>query len=145
VEKNDLDMAIDILKKIFNNKNTIIYQNLGYFLILKGDYNEALEFNIEALDYNSSDLGIMDNLAQTYYYLEEINKAIELFDEIITKKPTFASPYYYYALALIEKNNKEKAIEVLKKGLKCNFNSLSIITKEDLEAKISELEMIKDI
>ncbi|MBU3191037.1 tetratricopeptide repeat protein [Clostridium bowmanii] len=141
--RNDIDKAIDILMKIHsNNKNTIIYQNLGYFLILKGDYNKALEFNIEALDYNSSDAGIMDNLAQTYYYLEDYNKAIEIYDQVISKKPTFATPYYYYALTLIKQDNKLKAIEVLKKGLDCNFTSLSITTKEDIQAKILELEIL---
>jgi len=142
-KKNDVDKAIDILKKTYiDNKNTLIYQNLGYFLILKGDYNKALEFNLEALDYNSSDAGIMDNLAQTYYYLEEYDKAIELFNEVISKKPTFATPYYYYALTLVNKNNEEKAVEILKQGLVCKFTSLSIITKEDLEAKIFELETV---
>ncbi|MBZ9685956.1 tetratricopeptide repeat protein [Clostridium estertheticum] len=140
-KKNDLDKAIDILTKSYtDNKNTLIYQNLGYFLILKGDYNKALEFNLEALDYNSSDSGIMDNLAQTYYYLEEYDKAIELYNEVISKKPTFATPYYYYALTLLNKNNEEKAVEILKQGLDCKFNSLSITTKRDLEAKIFELE-----
>ena len=139
-KKNDIDKAIDILKKAYTNgKNTIIYQNLGYFMILKGDYNAALEFNLEAFDYNSSNSGIMDNLAQTYYYLEEYNKAIELFNEVISKNPTFATPYYYYALTLIKRDNKEKALEILKKGLDCKFTSLSITRKEDLEAKISEL------
>jgi len=142
-KKNDLDKAIDILRKTYtDNKNTLIYQNLGYFLILKGDYNKALEFNLEALDYNSSDSGIVDNLAQTYYYLEEYDKAIELFHEVISKKPTFATPYYYYALILLNKDNEEKAIEILKRGLECRFTSLSIITKEDLEAKIFELETV---
>lgn len=139
-KKNDLDKAIDILKETYaNNKNTIIYQNLGYFLVLKGDYNAALEFNLEALDYNSSNSGIMDNLAQTYYYLEQYDKAIEIFNEVISKNPTFATPYYYYALTLIKRNNKEKALEVLKKGLDCKFTSLSITSMEDLEAKILEL------
>jgi len=142
-KKDDLDKAIEILKKDFaNNKNTIVYQNLGYFLILKGDYNAALEFNLEALDYNSSNSGIMDNLAQTYYYLGQYNKAIEIFNEVISKNPTFATPYYYYALALIKKDKKEKALEILKKGLECKFTALSITRKEDLEAKISELEKV---
>lgn len=142
-KKNDIDKAIDILKKTYtDNKNTLIYQNLGYFLILKRDYKKALELNLEAIDYNSSDSGIMDNLAQTYYYLEEYDKAIELFNEVISKKPTFVTPYYYYALTLINKNNEEKAVEILKLGLDCKFTSLSIITKEDLEAKILELETV---
>ncbi|MBC8060286.1 MAG: tetratricopeptide repeat protein [Clostridiaceae bacterium] len=145
-KKNDLDKAIDILNETYaNNKNTMVYQNLGYFLILKGDYNKALEFNLEALDYNSSNTGIMDNLAQTYYYLEEYDNAIKLYDEVVFNKPTFATPYYYYALTLIEKNNKEKALEVLKKGLDCKFTSLSIISKENLETKIFELEAIEEL
>lgn len=142
-KKNDLNKAIDILEKAYiNNKSTLIYQNLGYFLILKGDYNKALEFNLEAIDYNDSNLGIMDNLAQTYYYLGDYNKAIALFNEVILKKPTFANPYYYYALTLIKTNNNEKAVEILKQGLDCKFTFLSIITKEDLEAKIFELETV---
>ena len=140
-KKNDINKAIEILMNIYtNNKNTLIYQNLGYFLILKGDYKAALEFNLEAFDYNSSNSGIMDNLAQTYYYLEEYGKAIGIFEEVISKKPTFATPYYYYALTLIKKNNKEKALAILKMGLDCKFSPLSITSKKDLETKIIELE-----
>jgi len=145
-KKNDLDKAIDILQKVHvNTKSTVVYQNLGYFLLLRGDYKAALEFNLEALSYNTSNSGIMDNLAENYYYLGEYDKAIEIFDEVISKAPTFATPYYYCALTLIKQDNKEKALEVLRKGLECKFSSLSITNKDVLEAKILELEAIEKL
>src|SRR5665647_68688 len=56
--------CLELLNKVFEQyKNSLIYGNLGYFKILNGDVEEALEFNLEAYAYNSDDKTIIDNLA----------------------------------------------------------------------------------
>lgn len=139
-KRNQLDAAIDLLLSTYKDyKTMIIYQNLGYFLILKGDYNRALEFNQEAYEYDNDNIGILDNLAENYFFVGEYDKAIEIFDKIIHRKPSFASPYYYYALTLHKIGKKEEALEMLKKGLECKFSYLSAVKKDEIEAKILEL------
>ena len=140
-KKNNIDEAVDILMDLYKKyKTTIIYQNLGYFLILQNDYDKALEMNLEAYDYNSSNAGILDNLATNYFMLGEYDKAIKIYEELMLEKPTFPSSYYYYSLTLLHLNKNEEALQNLNQALKCNFTFLSAISKEEIEAKITEVE-----
>ena len=141
-KKNKIDEAIEILNNLYENnfKTTIVYQNLGYFLLLKGNYEETLKFNLEAYEYDGTNTGILDNLAQNYFYLGNYEKAIELYEKLMESKPTFATAYYCYAQALAKKERYEEALENLNKGLQCKFNYLSITKKEDLEKLIAEIK-----
>lgn len=144
-KKGNLDTAIELLEDMYKNyKSTVLYQNLGYFYILKGDYDKALQFNLEAYDYNSADSSIMDNLAQNYYFKEDYDKALELYEKIAPLKPTFVTYYYYYGLTLLKKNNLQDALKAMKDGLSCNFSYLSLIEKEEIERKISEIQLLID-
>ena len=140
-KRNNIDAAIDILMELYEKyKTTIIYQNLGYFLILQNDYYKALEMNLEAYDYNSSNAGILDNLAITYCMLGEYDKSLKIYEELMLEKPSFPSAYYYYSFTLLKLNKTEEALQNLKQALKCNFTFLSAISKEEIEAKITEIE-----
>jgi len=140
-KKNNIDEAVDILMKLNEKyKTTIIYQNLGYFMILQNDYDKALEMNLEAYDYNSSNAGILDNLATNYYMLGEYDKAVKIYEELMLEKPSFPSAYYYYAFTLLKFDKNEEALQNLNQALKCNFTFLSAISKEEIEAKITEIE-----
>lgn len=141
-KKNKIDEAIEILDNLYkkNFKTTIIYQNLGYFLLLKGNYEEALRFNLEGYEYDSANTGILDNLAQTYFYLKDYDKAIELYEKLMESNPTFATAYYCFAQALEKKERYKDALDILEDGLKCKFNYLSITKKEDLERAITEIK-----
>lgn len=140
-KRNNIDEAVNILMELLEKyKTTIIYQNLGYFLILKNDYDKALEINLEAYDYNSSNAGILDNLATTYYVKGEYEKSLKIYEELMPMKPSFPTAYYYYASTLIHLNKIDEALQNLKQALKCNFTFLSAISKEEIEAKITEIE-----
>jgi tetratricopeptide (TPR) repeat protein len=136
-----LDKAIEMLSNVHKSYKTIItYQNLGYFLILKGDYDKALEFNLDAYDYDASNPGILDNLAQNYYLKGNYDKAFELYEVLMSKKPAFPSAYYNFALTLLKKDKIEEALENLKKAINCKFTFLSEISKSEVESKIKEVE-----
>lgn len=144
-KRGKLDNAIEILNKLYEKyKTIIIYQNLGYLLILKGEYTRALEINLEAYDYDASNAGIIDNLAQNYYMLGEYDKAEDLFEALMKKKPTFASAYQNYALLLLKKNKIEDALKSLRKATECKFTFLSAISKEEIENQIREIESIQE-
>ena len=140
-KRNNIDEAVIIIMQLYEKyKTTIIYQNLGYFLILQNDYDKALEMNLEAYDYNSTNAGILDNLATSYCMLGEYDKAIKIYEELMIEKPTFPSAYYYYAITLLKLNKNEEALQNLNQALKCNFTFLSAVSKEEIEAKIAEIE-----
>ncbi|MBU3072801.1 tetratricopeptide repeat protein [Clostridium estertheticum] len=140
-KRNNIDEAVNILMKLYSKyKSSIIYQNLGYFLLLQNNYTKALEINLEAYKFNSSNAGIIDNLATTYYMLGEYDKSLKLYEELMLEKPSFPSAYYYYASTLLNLNKPQEALENLKEALKCNFTFLSAISKEEIDTKITEIE-----
>ncbi|MDF2987386.1 MAG: tetratricopeptide repeat protein [Eubacterium sp.] len=140
-KQGKLDEAIKLFEEIIPKyKNTSIYGSLGYLYNLSGDLEKALKFNLEAADYNSTGGVILDNLGQTYYFLEDYVKSKEVFTKLITLNPKFPEAYYDYALVLEKLGDKEKCIEMLKNSQLYKLNYLSAITKEDIEKKLAELE-----
>ncbi len=138
-KKGELDAAADMLLEVIQTyRTTSVYGSLGYLLILKGDLEKALQFNLEAYDYNSSDKVIQDNLGQNYYMLGMYDKSREIYEALMDKEPAFPEPYFNYGLLLEKLGEPEKALESMKKALEYKFSYLSSIRKEDVEAKIRE-------
>ena len=78
---------LDELIKTYETTN--VYSTLGLLYNEKGDYEKALEFNLLAKDYNSSNPAILDNLGTSYFNLGEYDKAFETYQEAMKYKPTF--------------------------------------------------------
>ena len=48
-----IDYALELMQEVFRkNQTTEVYATLGYLLIEKGDYDEALAFNLKAIEYD---------------------------------------------------------------------------------------------
>lgn len=135
------DEAIALLEEVFTEyKNTMVYGNLGYFKILHGDLQEALAFNLEAYSYNGDDITILDNMAQNYYLLGQVDQANEMFKKLIPKSPKHADSYYYYALTLKELGELEAAIEQLNVALEKKISFLAPITRDEMEQAASQMQ-----
>ncbi|MGI6669947.1 MAG: tetratricopeptide repeat protein [Acetivibrionales bacterium] len=140
-KKGELDNAVEMLEEVIKTyKTTSVYGSLGYLLILKGDLEKALKFNLEAYDYNSSDKIIQDNLAQNYYLLGMYDKAEEIYKPLLESGPSFPEPYYNYGLLLEKVGKAAQALEYMKKAMNYKFTYLSSITREEVESKIREIE-----
>lgn len=144
-KKGKIDEAVEMLLKLYEKyKTTEVYENLGYFFILKGDYDKAISFNEEAYEYSDSDAGILDNLALSYYMKGNHEKAAKLYEKLMKMKSDFITAYYYYALILIEKKDYEGALDNLRKAMKCKFSFISFIQKEEIEEKIKQVENLTE-
>lgn len=140
-KNNRLNEAIALLEEILPHfKNTNVYGSLGFFYILLGDLEKALEFNLQAYEYNSTGGVILDNLGQTCYLMGDYEKAHKYYKELMALNPKFPEAYYDYALLLEKTRDREKAVENLKIALQYKTNFLSAITNEDIENKLAELE-----
>lgn len=140
-KKGHLDEAADMQEEVIRTyRTTSVFGSLGYLLILKGDLEKALKFNLEAYQYNASDNIINDNLGQNYLLLGMYDKAAGIYEPLLAKSPSFPEPYFNYGLVQDKLGNREKALESMKKALDCKFSYLSSITRDEVEAKISELE-----
>lgn len=137
--------AIDILEKAHTDaKSTTTYETLGYLFILNKQYDEALNLSIDGLDYDNGNLILLDNMAEAYYYLGNLDEARKIYDDLIEKSPKFIEPYYYYALILIEHNQSDEALKILEYGLTLKESYLSNIKKCDLQDLVNKIKFDVD-
>lgn len=141
-KEGNLGEAIKITEDIIKcYKNTVVYGNLGYFYILDGQKEKALEFNLEACDFASDDAVICDNLAYSYYLNGDNEKAEEIYFSLHNRKnpPAFPEVYYNFGLVKLKTGDKEKAKELFEKALLQKFSYLSDLSREDVEKALAEL------
>jgi tetratricopeptide (TPR) repeat protein len=139
-KKGDLDGAVSILEEIMPDyTNSTIYGSLGYFYILKGDFDKALQFNLEAYEYNNTNTVILDNLGQTYHLTGQNEKALEIYKTLVAKNPAFPEAYFNYSLVLEKLGKPELALEMAEKALNYRLTFLSTISRDDIEEKIKEI------
>lgn len=139
-KQGDLDSAVNTLEEVYSYfKSSTLYESLGYLLLLQGNKEKALSFNLEAMDYNNDNDMIKDNLAQSYYAVGDYDKAEEIYVDLTNKNLTFPEPFYYYGLILKHKDNLAKAEEMFKKALTLKESFLSELKKEKIEEELKNL------
>jgi len=137
----EIDVAVEMLEEVHRKyPSGKVYGTLGYLLIQKGDLERALEYNLEALDYDDEDPVILDNLGQVYYKMGEMEKAKEFFEKAEEAKDDQAVTLYHLGLIYSQEGNKELAKEKLEKALTCNLTPLSAVTRQDIEKALRNLD-----
>jgi len=141
-KKGHLDHAMEILEKEFADmKNGTMYSIIGYLKIEQGHAEEALRFNMEALEYDDEDAVFLDNVGQTYYRLfGDKEKAKEYFDRAIAIKPGAIDTNYFLALYDIENGDRDSARKRLETARKGFFSPLNYAQKDMIDAKLAELD-----
>lgn len=137
----EIDTAIEMLEEVHRKyPSGKVYGTLGYLLIQKGDLERALEYNLEAFDYDNEDPVILDNLGQIYYKMGDMDKAKEFFEKAEEEKDDQAVTLYYLGLIYLQEGKKELAKEKLEKALSANLTPLSAITREEIENVLRDLD-----
>lgn len=141
-QKGHLDRAMEVLDDVFrHNKNGAIYSIIGYLKIEKGDADEALAFNQEALEYDENDPVFLDNLGQTYYrLLGDKEKAKPYFEKALELKPSAIDTNYFLALYAIDEGDYAKAREYLETAKKGFFSPLNFATPEKVDEVLAQIE-----
>lgn len=140
-KQGKVDEAIDMLTELIKTfETTNVYATLGFLHIEKGDYTKALEFNLLAKDYNSSNPVIMDNLASVYYLTGDYDSAYEIYQDVIKQKPNFPEVFYNYSKVLEQRGDLEKALYMARHALTLNFWNTSTVIKDEVETYLSHLE-----
>jgi len=132
--------ALEELLEIFPNyKNSTIYGSIGYLYIVLGDIKKAEEFNLEAIEYNSDDAVILDNMVQLYNLKGDRETAFSYAEKVMKKNPSFIEAYYNAALAAKAAGKAELAREYLERteGMETTF--LSNVSHEDINKLLGEL------
>lgn len=131
--------AIEEMQELYETaKTTAVYGLLGYLKQLDGA--AALDFCLEAYDYNSDDRDICDNLLVAYIRTGDFDKADEIAENLREGYPYFAEAFYHSALLELEKGNREKALEFLDKTAECKRSKLTTVSEEEIEKLRREIE-----
>lgn len=144
-KKGQIQDAINTLEELLPNyTNTSLYGSLGYLLIISGDYDKALKFNLEACDYNGENSIILDNLGQTYFLRGELDKAREIYDRLIPKNPAFGEAYLNFSHVLEAQGYIENALTAARKAKNYKLTFLSAISEEEVDRRIAMLEKLSN-
>lgn len=154
----NLDKAIETIRMAADGKqNGLVYTTLGMYLVDKarqtGDFEEAMQFNEEAFEYDEEDAGVLDNMGQMYLAMseksrregnaaqadEQRSKAMEYLKKAYEEKPEQVSSAYFYAKVLHETGDDAQAREVIGKALKIPFSHILQISKEEALALQKEI------
>ncbi|MDR0395694.1 MAG: tetratricopeptide repeat protein [Oscillospiraceae bacterium] len=135
----NLPRALELLRELFNKHKTgLLYGTLGYLLVESGDYEAALAFNKEAVDYDEDDPICLDNLAQTYYRLGGDKQAAEpLFRRALEEKPESIDTLYFLSQYDMDRGDKASAREKLEKARSGRFSPLNYATPEMVDQALA--------
>ena len=139
-----LDEAISEMEKIHEElPSANSHGTLGYFYIEQGDntgdYSKALEFNKKAVEYLDDDATILDNLAQVYFRLGEMDSAEEYFRKALEENAVQVDSLYYLAKVRIAKCDKTEAKQLVEKALICEISNTATITREMVQKLKDEI------
>ncbi len=138
----DIDRGIEILENLRNkysyiNCSTLV--TLGYFYMLKGDYDMAEEITEKALSADPNSASAYDNMGQIYYNKNDFKKAEEYFKKALDLKENTVESLYYLALIKKSENKNDEAKQLLEKASGCYISGLNTISAEDIEKEIKNL------
>jgi tetratricopeptide (TPR) repeat protein len=134
-KRGDLDRAVACLEELLADgyRTSVLYANLGCFLIEKGDLDRAWEVNQAGIEYDPPSMVIRDNLGLLHLKREEWERAAEIYDELLAEIPGFPDPYYNRALIHSHFEEWEEAKDLLIKAEGKSFTFLSTLQLEQVE------------
>jgi len=145
-KKGNLAHALELLEDLQRGgKSGLLYGTIGYLLVESGDYEKALAYNLEAVDYDDEDAILLDNLAQVYYRLGNDKAAAKpWFDKAHAIKPDQIDTLWFLAQYDLDAGDRPAARDKLERALKGRFSPLNYATKEKVEAELRKLETDKE-
>ncbi|MCQ2453288.1 MAG: hypothetical protein MJ136_01720 [Clostridia bacterium] len=135
------DKAVELMERVHQKSpmsNT--YTALGYMYIDTVTPEKALEFCLNALEYDDEDPVLLDNVGQTYYRaLHDPEKALPYFKKAIEIKDTQVDTLWFLSRYDLEAGDKAAAIEKLERSLEGRFAPLNYRNRGDIEAELARL------
>ena len=149
----DLDRALETMGRAAQYKmNGSIYSTMGMFWVDKakqtGEFEEALKFNKEALDYDDEDAATLDNLGQLYEVMaasdaekaaEYRAEALKFYEKAHAQKPRQITTLYYLARMCHQDGDDARARELLSIKDTLYFSHICPVTKEMMDELAREV------
>ena len=123
-------------------QNTTLLGALGSLYLSEGMLDAALRHNLEAKEISPYDRIIGDNLARTYYLNGDIEKAEEIFDDLIDRSVRIPEPYINKALIQESRGNIVEAYNLVKQASQHSNSFLSYFSQEEIDEIVERIETI---
>lgn len=138
----EIEKAIQLLERSHQKAPCgLTYGALGFLYIEAGMQEKALEYNLEALDYDDEDPVVLDNLAQTYYRLAgDKEKAKEYFEKALEYKENQIDTLYFLAHYDEEEGNFKAAVEKLELAMNGRFSPLNYANRVKVEEALARIK-----
>lgn len=150
-----LDRAIETIDRAAaKGMNGSIYSTLGMFWVDKarqsGEFDSALEFNRQAMDYDDEDAATLDNMAQLYELMADAEgagekaaeyrgEALKYYKKAHARKPRQITTIYYLARMLHRNGDDAGARELLEMRDTLYISAICPVTREMMEALAGEV------
>ncbi len=149
----ELDEAMETMGRAAAYKmNGSVYSTMGMFWVDKarqtGEFDAALKFNLEALDYDDEDAATLDNLGQLYELMagrdaekagEYRAKAMDFYKKAHAEKPRQITTLYYLARMFHQDGDDEKARKLLSVKDSLYFSAICPVQKDQIDALAEEI------
>lgn len=134
-KQGKIDEAIENLEQLQSQiQNTNLYGSLGHLYVERGDLDKALEYNLEAVEYNDTDGVILDNLLTTHIHRQEWEEAEKTLEKLMALSPKFPEAFYHSALVKEHRGDLSGALEDCDRALARNFTALNTESREKIAA-----------
>ncbi len=149
----ELDRAMETIGRAAQYKmNGAVYSTLGMYWVDKarqtGDFDGALKFNLEALDYDDEDGATLDNLGRLYELMAEADaekageyraKALDFYEKAHAQKPRQITTLYYLARMYHQSGDDARARELLSVKDTLYFSHICPVTKDMMDQLAREV------
>ena len=144
-----IEDAVRIYERLFQEaKSGATYGTLGFLYIALGDktqdYEKALSFNQEAVEYDDEDAVTLDNLAQTYMRLERWEEAEVWFRKALKRDENQFDTLVCLAKCVLRRGEVEEGRGLLKKALERPFSHLNTVDRRMAEDMLARLDAPND-
>ena len=149
-----LEKALETIRRAAAMRmNGMIYGTLGMFLVdqarVTGNFEEAMQFNREALDYDDEDGAVLDNMGQLYEAMAEAAegdqaeeyraKALEYYKKAHEARPRQITTLYALARIYHRKGDDARARKLLSVRDTLYISAVCPVTPEMMDALIAEI------
>ncbi len=149
----ELDRALETMGRAAQYKmNGNVYSTMGMFWVDKakqtGDFEEALKFNREALDYDDEDAATLDNMGQLYEAMADADaekgaeyraEALKYYEKAHAQKPRQITTLYYLARMYHRDGDDARARKLLSIKDTLYFSQICPVTKEMMDELAREI------
>lgn len=134
------DDALLAYSKVFelNPGSTTALINIANIYLLKKDYLQAEMMYRRLLQQDTQNIGFLFELGQSLQGQEKYSQALEYYQNVYHKKPTFAPVYNRISYCLAKLGRKKEAINFLKNFLAASPPEEHIKKSQELLAEISQ-------